>query len=108
MTKNTTRPRAKPAPKPAEPKLGVAVENGILPAQAIRAMISAGRIILSEPLAEGQLQPASLDLRLGAVAYLLKPFNLIEVLALVQQGVMASAAELALRLPMMTRAVSPG
>ena len=49
--------------------LGVAVSNGILPAQAIRALISGGALKLSEPLAAGQLQPASVDLRLGREAY---------------------------------------
>ena len=32
-------------------------------------MIAAGEIALAEPVAESQVQPASLDLRLGAVAY---------------------------------------
>lgn len=43
--------------------------EGVLPAQVIRAMIAGGEIALSQPVAEGQVQPASLDLRLGAVAY---------------------------------------
>jgi dCTP deaminase len=47
----------------------VAVADGILPAQAIRALISGGALKLAEPLAEGQLQPASVDLRLGREAY---------------------------------------
>ena len=52
---------AKAAPKaPAE---------GILPSQAIRALIVAEDIKLAEPLLPNQLQPASLDLRLGNVAY---------------------------------------
>lgn len=51
-----------------ERALGVAVANGILPAQAIRALISAGALKLAEPLGTGQLQPASVDLRLGAKA----------------------------------------
>jgi dCTP deaminase len=42
---------------------------GILPAQAIRAAISGGAIRLDEPPLEGQIQPASLDLRLGGIAY---------------------------------------
>jgi dCTP deaminase len=42
---------------------------GILPSQAIAGMIAAGSVTLTEPLAETQLQPASLDLRLGPVAY---------------------------------------
>ncbi|HDR29353.1 2'-deoxycytidine 5'-triphosphate deaminase [Rhodovulum sp.] len=42
---------------------------GVLPAQQIRALIEAGAIGLSAPLDDGQVQPASLDLRLGDVAY---------------------------------------
>ena len=42
---------------------------GILPAQAIRRLIEAGGIKLAQPLVDKQLQPASLDLRLGRVAY---------------------------------------
>jgi dCTP deaminase len=49
--------------------LGVAVENGILPVQAIRALVSSGAIRTELPVAPGQIQPASIDLRLGATAY---------------------------------------
>ena len=42
---------------------------GILPAQAIRRLIEQGGINPAVPIAEGQVQPASLDLRLGEVAY---------------------------------------
>lgn len=49
--------------------LGVAVTDGILPAQAIRALISSGAVKLALPAAPGQLQPASIDLRLGREAY---------------------------------------
>jgi dCTP deaminase len=42
---------------------------GILPAQAIRALVDTGALRLAEPLVEKQLQPASIDLRLGDVAY---------------------------------------
>jgi dCTP deaminase len=42
---------------------------GIVPSQGVARMIEAGQIMLAEPLAETQVQPASLDLRLGAVAY---------------------------------------
>jgi dCTP deaminase len=59
---------AKKVPE-ANPKLGAAVTDGILPAQAIRALTSAGALRLAEPLAPGQLQPASVDLRLGSKAY---------------------------------------
>lgn len=42
---------------------------GIQPDSSIRAFIEAGAIRLAKPPAEGQIQPASLDLRLGARAY---------------------------------------
>jgi dCTP deaminase len=45
------------------------IASGILPSQAIEALIDGGEIKLSEPLLENQLQPASLDLRLGTIAY---------------------------------------
>jgi dCTP deaminase len=48
---------------------GARMASGILPAQAIRAMVEAGQIMLAEPLLANQLQPASLDLRLGATVY---------------------------------------
>src|SRR5476651_1659198 len=43
--------------------------TGILPSQSIEALIEAGEVKLAEPLVETQLQPASLDLRLGNIAY---------------------------------------
>lgn len=46
-----------------------AAAHGILPSQAIRCLIDAGTVKLAEPLLDNQLQPASLDLRLGHVAY---------------------------------------
>jgi dCTP deaminase len=46
-----------------------ATEVGILPVQAIRDLIAAGHVRLAEPMAADQLQPASLDLRLGPRAY---------------------------------------
>ncbi len=42
---------------------------GVLPAQDIRALIESRAIHLGQPLGIKQLQPASLDLRLGAKAY---------------------------------------
>jgi dCTP deaminase len=42
---------------------------GVLAAQDIRAMLAAGGIAMPEPLLPDQVQPASLDLRLGSVAY---------------------------------------
>ena len=43
--------------------------HGILPAQEIRALVASGQILSAVPLGPTQIQPASLDLRLGAVAY---------------------------------------
>ena len=43
--------------------------TGVLPAQAIRAMIDAGAITAEPAVIAPQVQPASLDLRLGTVAY---------------------------------------
>lgn len=43
--------------------------NGILPSQAIQGLIDAGQIIVASPTVAGQIQPASLDLRLGEIAY---------------------------------------
>jgi dCTP deaminase len=41
----------------------------ILPSQAIRALIDSGAIRSATPIGGGQIQPASLDLRLGAKAF---------------------------------------
>ncbi len=49
--------------------LGAAAAAGILPVQAIRALISGGALASGEPTEPGQLQPASVDLRLGPKAY---------------------------------------
>jgi dCTP deaminase len=43
--------------------------TGILPYQAYQDFIHAGRITADEPFADAQIQPASIDLRLGAVAW---------------------------------------
>src|ERR1700690_2049064 len=43
--------------------------TGILPASHLRAMIHRGRIQALTPIDDAQIQPASLDLRLGAVAW---------------------------------------
>lgn len=43
--------------------------TGILPFQAYQDYIRAGRIVADEPFSDDQIQPASLDLRLGAVAW---------------------------------------
>ncbi len=54
--------RARVAAKPLH-------STGLLPAQEIRAMIRAREIQATAEIGEAQIQPASLDLRLGAVAY---------------------------------------
>jgi len=43
--------------------------TGILPSQAIRELITKGRIIGNRAITEEQIQPASLDLRLGDIAH---------------------------------------
>ena len=47
----------------------IAVADGILPAQVIRALADAGGIVPSEAFGQGQVQPASVDLRLGTRAH---------------------------------------
>jgi dCTP deaminase len=46
--------------------------DGILPDHDIRAMVEAGAISHATPLDDDQVQPASLDLRLGQTAYRIK------------------------------------
>ena len=60
---------AKPEASATDAPLGVAAKDGILPVQAIRALISARSLVASEPFEAGQIQPASVDLRLGPKAY---------------------------------------
>jgi len=48
---------------------GDRLATGILPSQAIRRMIQNKEIIGAEPIETAQIQPASLDLRLGDTAY---------------------------------------
>ena len=54
---------------PAEESYG-RFSTGILPSHVLRRLLDQGReITASEPFASGQIQPASIDLRLGPVAY---------------------------------------
>ena len=46
--------------------------HGVLPNQAISAMIDAGQITASPAVIPEQIQPASLDMRLGTIAYRLR------------------------------------
>ena len=43
--------------------------NGVLPDQAIKDLAAQGAILKAAPFDDNQIQPASLDLRLGAIAY---------------------------------------
>jgi dCTP deaminase len=43
--------------------------TGILPSQAIRELIAKGRVVGNRAITEEQIQPASLDLRLGDIAH---------------------------------------
>ena len=43
--------------------------NGVLPSQAMRALVASGAISASGGIEPSQIQPASLDLRLGKLAY---------------------------------------
>ena len=55
-----------PAPEPADTDRS----TGLMPSQMLREAIAVGREILSpQPIADEQIQPASIDLRLGEVAY---------------------------------------
>lgn len=65
MAKTTASSAPEKAASPASP----APASGILPAQAIRELIAQDQLLLAEPPLDNQLQPASLDLRLGSVAY---------------------------------------
>ena len=42
---------------------------GVIPNQLISTMVDQGQIITSQKLQKDQIQPASLDLRLGTIAY---------------------------------------
>ena len=43
--------------------------TGILPSQSLREAIAAGEITATTPIGDDQVQPASIDLRLGPIAY---------------------------------------
>mgnify|MGYP001058377381 FL=1 len=45
------------------------MKSGVLPAQELRQLIASGALSATPPIREDQIQPASLDLRLGPVAY---------------------------------------
>ncbi|MGH9721812.1 MAG: 2'-deoxycytidine 5'-triphosphate deaminase [Bryobacteraceae bacterium] len=43
--------------------------TGLLPSQRLEEMIGSGQILASAPISQDQIQPSSIDLRLGPVAY---------------------------------------
>ena len=45
------------------------MRQGVIPSQLIETMVTNNQILITEPLQNDQVQPASLDLRLGLVAY---------------------------------------
>jgi dCTP deaminase len=47
----------------------MAQQIGILPSQNLKQLIASGGILASRPITDAQIQPASLDLRLGAKAF---------------------------------------
>src|ERR1700685_3953435 len=54
------------------PEMSAATEErtpGILPSQSIRELIAKGRVVGNRAITEEQIQPASLDLRLGDIAH---------------------------------------
>ena len=63
-TKSAKRATPVTAAPPTSPP-----RSGILPAQAIRTLMADKAVRLSQPLGPRQLQPASIDLRLGNIAY---------------------------------------
>ncbi len=66
MTASGSEPGASLFPELAEP---TPTARGILPSQAIRWLIQSGQVVAAAPVDPDQVQPASLDLRLGAVAH---------------------------------------
>jgi len=62
-------PEGPRAGAPAEATRSAFTRTGILPCQGIRALIAAGEIMGAPEIESSQIQPASLDLRLGKVAY---------------------------------------
>ena len=70
-------PRAEPRP----PVKGTFTRTGILPSQALKSLIAGGEIRAAPEITADQIQPASLDLRLGKVAYRIRASFLPGLLA---------------------------
>lgn len=83
ISKNVTDELLRPAAQTSKPQAkqismgeseadteGGSYSTGILPSQALRHQVNVSKEILAlEPILDNQFQPASLDLRLGPVAY---------------------------------------
>ena len=68
--KADARPRQRPRDESEDDTNGAARSTGILPAQELEYQVKVTKEIFStEPIQDDQYQPASLDLRLGPVAY---------------------------------------
>ncbi len=65
----STKPAKRTTASATAPNPTLAPRSGILPAQAIRALMADKALLLSAALGPRQLQPASIDLRLGKIAY---------------------------------------
>jgi dCTP deaminase len=77
-----------------------ALKSGILPAQDIRDFIDKGHVIADMPIEDSQIQPASLDLRLGRIAYRVQASFLPGKLSTVKERIKAlHMAELDLSKP---------
>src|SRR4029079_2148896 len=59
----------RPLPEPRAPVKGSFARTGILPSQALKSLIAGAEIRAAPEITADQFQPASLDLRLGKVAY---------------------------------------
>lgn len=57
------------APAPAPPDAVPGRTTGLLPSQELRALLRAGHLAADPPIGEDQIQPASVDLRLGGEAF---------------------------------------
>ena len=66
MLKNEVQTQTK---KNAEPAVREEKKPGVLPKHELKQAIKSGLITATEPIGKTQLQPSSIDLRLGATAY---------------------------------------
>ena len=69
MAETDRLPMLDDAPDHESGRDGTGFTTGILPCQGLAAAIRAGEIVAEEPIGSELIQPASLDLRLGRIAY---------------------------------------